>query len=43
MKMNLLGLNIFEMLLTIIFRKYAYKIYKKGIMDGFNFVENKKQ
>lgn len=42
MRMNLSGLNIFEKILTIILKRYTYKIYRKGIVDGFNFSENKK-
>lgn len=37
MKMNLSGLNIFEKILTVILKRYTYKIYRKGIMDGFNW------
>ena len=36
MKMNLSGLNVFEKLLVYILKRYTYKIYKKGIIDGFN-------
>ena len=37
MKMNLLELNIFEKMLTVIFRRYTYKIYMSGVVDGFNW------
>lgn len=30
-------LNLFEHLLTHILKKYTYKIYKQGVMDGFNW------
>lgn len=43
MKINLSGLNVFEKLLAYILKRYTYKIYRKGIMDGFNFSENKKE
>ena len=37
MKNNLPELNIFETILSKMFRRYTYKIYKKGFNDGFNW------
>ena len=36
MKEYLPKLNMFEKILAYIFKKYTYKIYKQGYMDGFN-------
>ena len=36
MKNSLPKLNAFEKILTILFKRYTYKIYKQGYMDGFN-------
>ena len=36
MRINLIELNVFEKMLTVLLRRYTYKIYRKGIIDGFN-------
>lgn len=28
--------NMFDKVLSILFKKYTYKIYRKGFQDGFN-------
>lgn len=30
-------LNLFEKMLSKIFRRYTYRIYKKGVIDCFNY------
>lgn len=30
-------LNLFEKILSKLFRKYTYKIYTRGVKDGFNW------
>lgn len=30
-------LNIFEKLLTYLLKRYTYKIYRTGVIDGFNW------
>lgn len=39
MRINLIDieLNPLEYVLSKVFRKYTYKIYKKGVKDGFNW------
>lgn len=37
MKIYLPELNMFEKILTIVLKRYTYKIYRKGIVDGFNW------
>lgn len=37
MKSFLPELNMFEKIVSIILKKYTYKIYKKGFNDGFNW------
>lgn len=31
------NLNIADRILSIVFRKYTYKIYRQGLKDGFNW------
>ena len=33
-------MNIFDKLLSYIFKTYTNKVYRKGIADGFNWKEN---
>lgn len=39
MRINLIDieLNPLEYVLSKVFRNYTYKIYKKGVKDGFNW------
>ncbi len=37
MKNSLPKLNAFEKVLAILFKRYTYKIYRKGVRDGFNW------
>lgn len=30
-------MNVFDRILSHIFKRYTYKIYKKGIIDGLNW------
>ena len=36
MKIYFTELNFYEKILVLIFKRYTYKIYKKGYIDGFN-------
>ena len=39
MKVYITELNMFEKILSVIFKKYTYKIYRKGVKDGYNWKE----
>lgn len=39
MKIYLSELNMFDKILSMVFKKYTIKIYKKGVRDGFNWKE----
>lgn len=39
MKIYLPELNMFDKILSVVFRKYTYKIYIQGIKTGFNLME----
>ena len=39
MKIYFTDLNFYEKILVLVFKRYTYKIYKKGFMDGFNIKE----
>ncbi len=36
MKIYFTDLNFYEKILVLVFKRYTYKIYKKGYIDGFN-------
>lgn len=41
-KINYLSLNFFEKVISIILKKYTYKIYSNGIKDGYNWTKSKR-
>ena len=36
MKIYFTELNLYEKILFLVFKRYTYKIYKEGFIDGFN-------
>ncbi len=36
-------LNILDKLLSKILKRYTYKIYRKGIVDGYNWAKSKRK
>lgn len=40
-KINYSELNVFEKIISIILKKYTYKIYSSGVKDGYNWAKNK--
>ena len=39
-KLNNIELNVFEKILSKIFKQYTYKIYSIGLKDGYNWQSN---
>lgn len=39
---NLQNFNIFDKILSKVFSRYTYKIYRLGVMEGFNWKSEKK-
>lgn len=37
MKVCFTELNLFEKVLSVVLKKYTYKIYRKGVQDGYNW------
>nr|DAN72350.1 MAG TPA: hypothetical protein [Caudoviricetes sp.] len=35
-------MNLLDIILLHIFPKYTYKVYRKGVMDEFNWMNKKK-
>ena len=36
-------LNIFERVICIVFRKCIHRVYRQGIIDGYNWAKKKKK
>ena len=32
-----MGMKVFDKILAYIFKKYTEKVYRKGVIDGFNW------
>jgi len=39
-KLNNIELNVFEKILSKIFKRYTYKIYSIGVQGGYNWQNN---
>ena len=42
MRMKMDHLNILEKVLSKLLKKYTYKIYRKGVIYGYNWAKNNK-
>ena len=41
MILNFKDLTWSEKLLAVLYKRYTYKIYRKGVIDGFNLIYKK--